>query len=549
MASLNPITGKLGIKKAAHLLRRTTFGPTKQDIEKFANMDISAAMDILLQDVALPSPPKDPATGSSWLPKPKEENSGDDLLFEYFSAWFLELMRNSSTNIKERMVYFLHTHLPADHLLIQNSTSLYYQNELYRRYALGSYKKLFPKVCVDNAMLLYIDNTLNLKDSPNENFAREMLELYSIGKGEQIGPEDYTNYTETDIKAAARVLTGFRHDFDYDMTDPLSKDPDTNLPRGIVKDVAQHDPEPKTFTDKFNNTVIKPPEIVGGYATKEGAFDELNQMIDMIFAQKETAKFICRKLYRFFVYYKIDETIEKDIIVPLAETFYKNNYEFPAVLRQLLSSQHFFDEDTAETKTHHTGALIKSPIDLVLGTFRFFNIKMLESDLPNLYNFAYRRGILRYLKNQGLKFYKPIDVAGYPPYHQTPAYNRNWISPNWLANRYQFGALILDGLDNEEGKIMYKLDYLTYIKDSANISDPSNATTLVKELVDYMFPMELPAERFDYFLKKIFMTDDMLSHWTDEWNEYKSSNDDTAVRGRLERLLRALMQAPEYQLH
>ncbi len=548
MAALDPITGKLGLKKAAHLLRRATFGPSKQDIEKFAKLGINEAMEILLQDQPLPEPPKDDATNEAWLPKPKEENTAGEELFGYFKAWFMELMRKSGNNMKERMVYFLHTHLPADYTLIQETTSIYYQNELFRRYAFGSFKTLFGKVCVDNAMLVYIDNTLNRKDSPNENFAREMLELYTIGKGEQIGPEDYTNYTETDIKAAARVLTGFRHNFDYDMqSEPLSRDPDTGLPRGIVEKVSEHDAGVKQFTEKFNNITIQPPEIVNGYATKEGAFNELDQMMDMIFAQKETAKFICRKLYRFFVYYKIDEAIEKEIIAPLAKTFRNNNYEFKPVLKQLLSSKHFFDEDTEDTKKHHIGAQIKSPIELMLGIFRFFKIKMPEDNLTDLY-FAYKRGILRAMKNQGLKFYRPIDVAGYPPYHQTPAYNRNWISPNWLANRYQSSSNVIDGLDNEKGVFLYKLDFLDYVKQPENISDPSDATTLVRELISYMFPQEIPEDRFNYFLNKVFMADDMLSHWTDEWQEYKSSNNDTAVRGRLERLLRGIIQSPEYQL-
>ncbi len=548
MASIDPTTGKLGRKKAAHLLKRATFGPSKKDIDQFADMTINEAMDILLQDQPLPDPPKDEATNEDWLPKPTEENNQDLALFRYFKAWFLELMRKSSNNLKERMVYFLHTHLPADYTLIRNSTSLYYQNELFRRYAFGSFKTLFGKVCVDNAMLIYIDNTLNRKDSPNENFAREMLELYTIGKGEQIGPEDYTNYTETDIKAAAKVLTGFQHNFNYDMvSEPLREDPDTGLPRGIVEQVSQHDPGIKQFTDKFNNTTIQPPELINGYATKEGAFDELNQMMDMIFDQEETAKFICRKLYRFFVYYKIDERVENEVIVPLATTFKNNNYEFPPVLRQLFSSKHFFDEDISETQTHHVGAQIKSPIDLVLGTFRFFNVDIEDSNLINLYH-AYNSGILRFLKLQGLNFYRPIDVAGYPPYHQTPAYNRNWISPNWLANRYYFANQMIKGVDNEAGVFMFKLDFVAYVKEAGNISDPSNAETLVNELIADMFPQDIPEERFNYFLNTVFMGGDMLSHWTDEWNQYINSNDDTTVRGRLEKLLKGLMQSPEYQL-
>lgn len=549
MASLTPIAGTLGIPKAAHLLRRATFGPTKSEIDFFSSMNVSAALDSLLAPLPIPDAPIDPLTGSDWLPKPTELNSGDDSLFKYFQSWFLDLMRTTRINLRERMVFFLHAHMPADQSLIENSTSLYYQNALYRHYAFGNFKELFGKVCVDNAMLKYIDNTLNDYGSPNENFAREMFELYSIGKGDQIGPEDYTNYTETDIKAAARVLTGFKHNFEFDAIDT-----DTGLPRGNLQlngtnQAFRHDPGVKTFSSKFQNTTVQPkPEfMIDGYATEEGAFDELHQMMDMIFVQDETAKFICRKLYRFFVYYKITDEIENDIIGPLATTFRDNNYEFAPVLRQLLSSEHFFDVDSAATSDDHIGAIIKSPVDLVVGTLGFFKINM-PSDISDLYDIAYSSGILRDLVNQGMKFYTPIDVAGYPPYHQVPAFNRNWITPNWLARRYQFGFQIIDGIKNEMDVIMYKLDILDYVNDPANISVPSDARTILTELTDYMFTNPLPTERYDYFLNTIFLENTMESHWTDEWTNYKNTLDDTVVRSLLERLVSALMQSPEYQL-
>lgn len=550
MASLTPIAGPLGVLRATHLLRRATFGPSRTEIETFAPMSASSALDALLNPLPTPEPPIDPKTGSTWLPKPTDSNSGDDSLFKYFQGWFLDLMRTTRLNLRERMVFFLHSHMPADHMLIQNSTSLYYQNALYRHYAFGNFKELFGKVVVDNAMLVYIDNTLNDYGKPNENFAREMLELYTIGKGEQIGPEDYTNYTETDIKMAARVLTGIKHNFEFD-----SIDPDTGLPRGKPvlngdNQAYRHDPGVKTFTGKFQNTSIqpKPALMYNGYATEEGVFDELSQMMDMIFNQDETAKFICRKLYRFFVYYKITDEIENDIITPLATTFKNNNFEFAPVLRQLLSSEHFFDADSAATSDDHIGAIIKSPIDLVVGTLGLFKIEM-PTNYTDFYDFAYGRGVIRDINNQGMKFYTPIDVAGYPPYHQVPAYNRNWITPNWLARRYQFANRIIDGVFNESDELMYKLDIVDYVNNPANISNPYDARTILTELLDYMYTNPIPTERYDYFLNSIFLDNTMESHWTDEWTYYKNTMDDSNVRALLERLLHAILQSPEYQLY
>ncbi|MFN8254801.1 MAG: DUF1800 domain-containing protein [Bacteroidales bacterium] len=550
MASILPFTGSLGEKYAAHLLRRTTFGPNRNEIEEFSAYTAADAVNQLLTSLPVPPPPVDVKTGLPWLPKPDTElNSGDEKLFSYFQSWLLELMRTTGTNLRERMAFFYHSHLPIDYNLLQSATAIYYQNALYRYYALGNFKEMFKKVCIDNAMLVYIDNTLNQVYSPNENFAREMFELYSIGKGEQIGPEDYTNYTETDIKEAARVLTGFEHNYDFNTLDI-----DTSLPRGKanvngLSQAVTHDAGIKSFTSKFQNTVIQPNPtmMVGEYATEEGAIDEISQMIDMIFAQPETAKFICRKLYRFFVYYEITSEIEQDIIEPLAETFRSNNYEIIPVLTQLLTSQHFYDFDDAQTNNDNIGALIKSPVDLTIGTLRFFKIEM-PADLTELYEYAYPRGILNDLHYQGMSFFTPIDVAGYPPYHQEPAYNRNWITPNYLARRYQFGYQIINGVTDDNSNILYKLDIVAYVDNAAHISDPSNPRTLVSELVSYLFTNDIPDDRFNYFLNDILLENLQESHWTDEWNDYKNTGIDTGVRSQLERLATAIMQSPEYQL-
>ena len=555
MASLNAFTEVLGTEKAAHFLRRTTFGPTRTQIDEFATKTVSEALTDIMQLQTVPDAPIDPATGENWLPKPGEENSGDEELFEYFKAWFMENMRTSGATITEKMTFFFHAFLPADFTLIRNTTSLYYQNALYRYYALGNLKTLLTKVCVDNAMTVYIDNTLNDKTNPNENFARELMELYTIGKGPQIGPEDYTNYTEHDVKQAARVLTGIKHNFDFDTIDF-----DTNLPRAKVTieglKAVRHDSEPKNFTSKFNNTIIQldsndPLMMIDGEATEAGFFNEIDQLMNMIYNQDETARFFCRKLYRFFVYYKITEEIENDIIIPLANLLKDGNYEIKPVLEKLFSSEHFFDINNSDETENNIGALIKSPMDLILGTFRFFNMSMptAPEDVYDLYHVAYGQSISRMLTDQGLNFYAPIDVAGYPPYHQVPAYHRNWISPNSLAHRYTLISKLIDGKTNEAKKILYKLNVVAYVEDTSNISDAGNSTTLVKELTDYLFTQKISDERFNYFLNDVLLDTLLPQNWTNEWNNYLANpTDDTGVRSQLEALIIAIIQTPEYQL-
>ncbi|HAN79228.1 MAG TPA: DUF1800 domain-containing protein, partial [Bacteroidales bacterium] len=357
MATLTPITGTLGITRAKHLLQRFTFSANRATIQQFAALTAESAFDLLTATLPEPEPPIDPKTGATWLnPKPDPIiNSEDFKLFDYYEAWHLEIMRKSGVNITERMVWFLHTHFPVQRSIVSSTAEVYYQNKLFRKYALGNFKELFIKMITDNAMLRYIDNNQNEVNSPNENFARELLELYSIGKGEQVGADDYTNYTELDVKIAARVLTGFKNDSEF-----ANLDPDTQLPRAILKTdnnkrAYLHDAGIKTFSARFAEKSVTPNEIVNGYVTETAVFDELQQMISLIFEQPETAKFLVRKLYRQFVFYKISAEVETDIIVPLAELFATEKFELLPVLRKLILSQHFFDEDTALPENKRNG--------------------------------------------------------------------------------------------------------------------------------------------------------------------------------------------------
>jgi len=558
MASLNPFTGPLGEKNAAHLLRRATWGPTPADIKSFAEKSVTEALDVLFILPPVPSPPVDLKTGATWVAPPahpaaiESVNSSQDVLFDYFKAWHIEQMRLSGNNLKERITYFYHTHLPAAWTKIASSEALYYQNVLYRHYAFGNFKDFFKKICLDNAMLRYIDGDSNDKDSPNENFAREMFELYSIGRGPQIAEGNYTNYTEDDIKAACRILTGWRFDDTFSYTDP-----DTGIPAGKLETelsqgqpatelAVRHDKDPKVFTAAFGNQTIAPALITEDLATRDAAKQEFDDLIEMIFARPETARFICRKLYRFMVYWDISTEVETDIIGPLATTFLNSQYEMEPVLRQLLASQHFFDTDTAPTADNSIGAIIKSPLELIVGSLRFFNIDM-PASLTDLYNKAYGNGILPMLFDQGLDFYEPIDVAGYPPYSQQPSYNRDWITPNAIGNRYHFSNILMGRL-NEGGDYGFKLDIVDWVKNPENIANPSSAGELVQTLTKYLLAVEIDTDRYNYFLNDIFLDNLPDTTWISEWSLYGSSGDDTVVRERLETLVASIMQTPEFQL-
>jgi len=567
MASLTEITGVLGRNRAAHLLRRATFGPTIPEIDQFAALTATQALALLLDDTAVnPLPPIDLLTGSTWVdptgvsgpPLAGSGNSEQDQLFEYFQAWHMDVMRKAPLTLKERITWFMHTHLPARWTVINRSEAIYYQNCLYRHYAYGSFRELFKKICVDNAMLRYLDGYSNKKNSPNENFAREMFELYSIGRGEQVAEGDYTNYTEDDIKAATRVLTGWELDETYSIIDP-----DTGLPAGKMQSqlagdgttelATEHDTEAKTFSSKFGGTVIQTSSVVEGFATVEAAYTELDEMIDMIFSQQETGRFIARKLYRFFVYHFITEDAETDIIGPLAQTLIDNDFSIQELLTVLLKSEHFYDADDAVTENDNVGALIKSPVDIFTGLSRMFEIQYPDRETstdPFYGDMAY---VVSKLVDQGLNFYEPFEVAGYPAYHQMPGYNRNWITTYALAFRYQMGGVLMKTLDQATERT-FVLDIVDWVENSGHITDSSDAVEIMDVLVNNLYAIELTQERYDYFLYTVFLDypeDQAYARglWTQEWNLYEGSSDDSVVRSLLERLFSALIETPEFQIY
>lgn len=549
MASLSPISGQLGNNQAAHLLRRATFGPRIQDISTFAGMTATQAFQALTQAQALPSFPVDDMSGTDWIyPNVKHPDQFTSTLATYTSSWWLENMRVSETNLTDRMVWFYHTHIPMIMSRIDWRPQFPIDYlRLLRHYALGNFKDLAKAICIDNAMLIHLDGDLNVKGAPQENFAREFLELFTVGKGPEVSAGNYTTFTEQDVQALTRVLTGWGIDDTFQTIDPQ-----TNIPTGKVKswngtEATQHTVGDKVFSSAFNNTVISTSETIGSNASVQAVKDELDAAIDMIFASQHVALHLCRRMYREFVYFDITPEIETDIIEPLAQVLRNNNYEILPVLQTLFRSEHFYDLDSAPTDDNNIGAIIKSPVDLLMGTLRLFNLELPDSatDLSTHYNLYGQ--LLNQLSLQGIEFFEPYDVAGYDPYFQVPDFQRYWISSNYLANRYKFAEYLLAGINGPTGNPVLRLDIVDFVQ--SNCSDPANATTLVQELVFWMIPIVLASDRFDYFKNDILL--DQLSevNWSNEWNNFTSSGNDNSVRMQLESLALSIMQSPEYQLY
>lgn len=579
--ALAQFTGNLGRKRAAHLLRRVTFGPNKSDIDAFSSLSPASAFALLFNDTNEPSAPIDLKTGLTWVNGPSTDaNSEDSDLQGYFKGWWLNTMLAQTIPpsdklafmAREKLVFFLHTHLTTIQEVVGNSRALYFQNVLFRKYALDqtkpapiNLKELTKKICIDNAMLILLDGKLNVKGDPNENFGRELIELYTLGKGLQgtIPPStiqgDYIYYTEQDVKAAALIMSGWNTDTTF-----TTLDTDTSLPRGKAKinssnTANQHDNGIKQFSARFNNATITPNAtlLVGGLPTEESMIDEISQLIDLIYSQAECPKNICRKIYRFYVYHEIDATIDATIISELATTFVSNGYKIEPVIKELLGSQHFYDLMDVNVTNDKFGAIIKSPLELVTETISFFEYPLpnYTAQLEDFYKTT--DNLFEQLRIMGMNFMNPTDVAGYDAYHQYPMFNRAWISPNTLNRRYNFIYLSMTTDNTMEGAINIDLYAFMKLRFGATINDPD---IFIRELISYLFPLslettEITTERLNYFKIQFYKLGEALPQGPLAFWQFSWSNGDTIpasktdARGMLQDLVNALLQSPEFQLH
>ncbi len=312
------------------------FGAKKTDIDYFLTLSPDAAIDELLNNITIPTPPvrdygmiEDAdgmlyddlgvAQGQTWVNDPNmasdpEARSGiNHRRVESLRKWWAGLIINQGRSIQEKMVLFWHHHFSVQQQEVENAQFLYRHHNLLRSNVLGNFKTLVKEVTIDPAMLIHLNNYLNSKQAPDENYAREMQELFTIGKGND------SLYTEDDVIAAARVLTGWRI-----TDDPLSS----------YFEAGAHDTGAKTFSAFYNNTTI---------SGSSNGNQELDALVNMIFTTTEASRFICRKLYKWFVYYEIDDDTEANVIAPMAAVLKSNNYDIKPALAVLLKSEHFFD--------------------------------------------------------------------------------------------------------------------------------------------------------------------------------------------------------------
>ena len=345
--ALLPFSGPWSRRQAAHLLRRAGFGGSPADVERLAAMSARDAVDSLVRFAdtsALPARPplEDPPVPPRGLYRGFAQGMAADQMtvdarkaFQMannqtrrrnliaMQQWWLGRMIATPAPLQEKMTLFWHGHFTSSPEKQTTAQELLMQNQLFREYALGNVRDLTLHVSQDPAMLRYLDNNVNVKAHPNEYYARELMELFTLGIG---------NYTEQDIRESARALTGWTFRKNPDGTGSFYDN------RGV------HDDGSKTFlgqTGNFSGTDV----------------------VNIIFQQPAASKLFATKLLSFFVY--MDP--EPQLVNQVAALIVKNNFEMKPVMSTLLRSNVFFSERSYR-------ALVKSPVEFLVGTHQLFGI-------------------------------------------------------------------------------------------------------------------------------------------------------------------------------
>jgi len=401
---LTPIAaGEWNVDRAAHLLERAGFGGTPEEIARLAAMTPWRAVDSLVDFESIESDLKPFDESGIWDPgmdpfppsraeavrlaRERGEGLGEklrpersqrrlqpvvDKFFYSLAAnaietqrlglWWARQMLTTNRPLEEKLTLFWHGHFATGENKVRDYRMMLRQNQMFRAHAAGSLRGLLVGILKDPGMLVYLDNGENIKKHPNENFGRELLELFSMGVG---------NYTERDVREAARAFTGW-----------------TNNVLEFKFDADQHDAGEKTFLGQ------------------SGPFNG-EDIIDIILKQPVTAEFVSAKLYRYFV----REEVSPAVRTGLGRTFRDSGYQIKPLLKQVFLSRDFYSPPAMATQ-------IKSPVQLVVSTYRKLGLR----EVPTIPDFGRMTGGL------GQSLFDPPNVAGW-------AGGRTWITPSTLLQR------------------------------------------------------------------------------------------------------------------
>jgi uncharacterized protein (DUF1800 family) len=379
-------------RRIAHLLRRAGFGASPGEISVYLGLGFDAAVDRLVDYDRVPNDDLDAQLAAL------EAQLDMTKLPAIQTVWLYRMLRTARP-LEEKMTLFWHDHFATANAKVGRPPAMYAQNQLLRANAMGDFPTMLKGVSRDPAMLRWLDNNANRKSSPNENYARELMELFTMGPG---------NYTEEDVREGARAFTGWF--FTREGAFAFNRN--------------QHDPGNKTFLGRT------------------GPWDG-DDIIDIILEQPVTARFIAEKLFAFFVHDHPSPTA----INRLADVFRGSGYSIRELVRAILRSPEFSSDDA-----YH--ALVKSPVEVVVGMLKAFEVGELQQGTPAMLN------------RMGMALFNPPNVAGW-----------NW-GTGWIGS-----ATLLERVNASNQITIQRGDNVRYGMDPTAVTQKLGART-AQQVVD-----------------------------------------------------------------
>ncbi len=454
-APIKKIKGGLSKKQLIFLLRRATLGFSQKHLEIFEKNDLQKILEKLINDSPKKSIPLNfefeedrlVPIGYSWIDAPYRT----DVFYEQYRkkslrAWLLSFTYDNPCSPRQQMLYFwLNFYSISD--VIEHKYEYRHITYLHNN-AWGNFKQITKDITVDPAMLRFLSGFENTKENPNENYARELLELFTLGRGEMAGKGDYTNFTEKDIAEIAKILTGWKD------TGWFAEDPHKKI--GVQFDENAHDKTVKQLSSRL-----------GAHKFKNKGSNEYKDIIDVIFEKKATAVHFVKRIYNWFCSEEISKQAEREVIQPLADLLIENNYEVKPVLIALLSSEHFYS-------LMETSARIKNPVQYTFDLLHFLPLSIPTNVTKN---YTFWADTFESVNKMGMELLKPPSVAGWKAYYQAPGYSRLWINSASLQNKKKFiNQLSLS--DSSMDNLGVKINYSQLVKESK--------VTSVDEFVNYL---------------------------------------------------------------
>lgn len=485
---MSPYAGALTQQQVQHLYRRLGFSASVQTINAGAGQTANALVDALINEALTIAPIPAPA----WANWNNSNYPADDDLRrqarrqqqdEWELAYANSLLNN---NLRDRLSFFWSNHFVTELDVYDCNAFLYEYTNCLQRNAIGNFRTFVSEIGLTNAMLYYLDGVFNNGNNPNENYGRELYELFTLG--------DSPAYTEEDIIETAKALTGYVERGELGC-------------EAVLFNPERHDAGPKTIFGQTGNW---------GY----------DDVTNILFTQRpnDIAEFICRKLYEFFVHpdSRDDAGNAQTIITGMAATFIGADFEIAPVLSQLFKSEHFFDDDAI-------GVIIKSPYDVYLNFMKETGFTYTDTTVAAMVNYS---GLL------SQRLFDPVDVAGWQR-------DRSWINTNFMIGRWLTMESILEEFyqaDNEQFR-----DFGLAIVGNDGMTS-NNPDIISRKIVDFVLPKGLLTEVDYQIAYDVFRSDTDETYYEGGATESWTLMTWGGAPNQVYLLLVHLSRQPEFQL-